>query len=132
MKAIKKEMDSKNGCRFFAVRGLCEDEQYKVGDDARESQEWDFDVDASSYDTTPLSAGGTCGTKLPLEGEMNDIEDDKELLAAIEESIAVNKGYGDGRRVIIAGTDDVCCAYPVDDSNEARITNAVVIALVEE
>jgi len=124
---IRKAYES--GKRAFAVRALAEDENYSVGDACRESYDWDFENNCSTYDTSGVTAGGTCGVK--IIGYFHfDGSDDEEIESAVAKSIEKAKEYGPDL-VIIGGDLDVSCNYAVDDENEARITNAYVIAVVD-
>jgi hypothetical protein len=117
-----------NGKRAFAVRSLTNDEHYNIGDECRESYDWDFENDCSTYITTGQTAGGTCGVKIPNDFWF-DGNDDEDIENAVKASIDLACEYGSDL-VIIAGDCDICCNYSVDDENEARITNAYVIAEV--
>lgn len=117
-----------DGKRVFAVRSLTNDEDYSIGDACRESYDWDFENDCSSYDTNGATAGGTCGVKIRNDFYF-DGSDDEEIEVAVSESIEKAKGYG-RNLAIIAGDLDVGGDYCIDNPDEARITNATVIAMV--
>lgn len=118
-----------DGKRTFAVRAMTDDENYSVGDDCRESYDWDFENDCSAYVTNGMKAGGTCGVKISSDFYF-DGSDDEDVENAVSEAIEKAKEYG-SNVALIAGDRDVCCDYSVDDENEARITNAVVIAVID-
>jgi hypothetical protein len=119
-----------DGKRAFAIRALADDEKYSVGDNCRESYDWDFENDCSAYVTTGTKAGGTCGVKIACWDCYFDGSDDEEIESAVSESIEKAKEYGLDL-IIIAGDLDVCCDYSVDNADEARLTNASVIAVIE-
>lgn len=112
------------GYSAIGVRGVYDDEQYAVGDECRESYEWDFASDCSTYYTTGEKAGGTCATHIDIQTD--DVED---LAARIEAAIEQNEEYGAERQVIIAGHDGVNNDAALDHG-EVRIYNAFVIAIV--
>lgn len=118
---IAKEIYENN--LIAGVRSLCEDEDYSVGDECRESYEWDIENDCSTYYTTGETAGGTCATR--IEDHLPTIE---EIAASIERAIEMNAGYG-GKQVIIAGHSVNNDGY--FDPEEVRIRNAWVLAVVE-
>ena len=113
---------------YVGVRSLCPDEQYEVGDECRESYEWDFENDCSTYHTTGETAGGTCATYIDTQFFVTD-DQVSELAVRIAETIKKNSIYG-GQQVIIAG-------HSVNndgafDSDEVRIVGAWVLAKVEQ
>lgn len=116
------------GYSAVGVRGIYDDEQYQVGDDCRESYEWDFAADCSTYFTTGETAGGTCATHIDTQTFESD-DEVAELAARIKAMIEQNQEYGADRQVIIAGYDGVNNDAALDQG-EVRIYNAFVIALV--
>jgi len=120
-----KENYSKNGCMDYAIRSLSDDENYQVGDQCRESYEWDYEDDISTYNTTGETAGGTCGTHITnICGD----EDDEEIAEALESTIKQNQIYGD-RQIIICGKECNNDGY-FDGENEIRIIDAFVLAIL--
>lgn len=114
------------GYSAVGVRGIYEDEQYEVGDSCRESYEWDFEADCSTYFTTGERAGGTCATHIDTQTFDSD-DEAAELAERIREMIELNEEYGADRQVIIAGYDGVNIDAALDHG-EVRIYNAFVIA----
>lgn len=114
------------GIDLVGVRSLCDDEQYKIGDDCRESYEWDFANDCSTYDIDGeegLKAGGTCATHIPVETD--NVE---ELAKVIAEKVEENEVYANDKQAIIAG-------YGVNndsalDPGEIRLVDAYVLELI--
>ena len=47
--------DRTGGC--WGIRGLCDDEEYAVGGEVRESYEWDYENDCSRYQTDGQTMG---------------------------------------------------------------------------
>lgn len=110
------------------VRGIYADEQYEVGDECRESYEWDFENDCSTYFTTGEKAGGTCATHIDTQYFETD-DEVTELAARIQSMVEQNEEYGADRQVIIAGYDGVNNDAALD-RGEVRIYNAFVIAVL--
>lgn len=111
----------------IGVRSLSPDESYKIGDNCRDSYSWDFEADASSYETDGQSAGATCATNIGIQYFTTD-DWIFELSERIETAIARNEIYG-SKQVIIAGKsglkhDDLF------DPEEIRIINAFVIDVI--
>ena len=99
--------------RIFAIRGLADDEDYKIGDECRESRKWDEELDRPSETET---IGGTCGICI------NDIYGDFDR----EKSITVAKNYSD-RLVLIGGNDFT----RGNDEGEVIILHAVVLEIID-
>ncbi|MGC4375940.1 hypothetical protein WD019_15110 [Fictibacillus sp. Mic-4] len=117
-----------NNYFVVGVRGTYEDEQYKIGDVCRESYDWDFENDCSTYYTTGETANGTCATH--VDTQYFETEDEiSELAQRIEKTIKQNAYYGEGQQVIIAGNQtNNDGAF---DPGEIRIVDARVIAIVD-
>lgn len=109
----------------LGVRGLTKDESYKVGDECRESYEWDLDNDCSTYHTTQEIAGGTCCIGVDM-----NVETAEELVTNIETAIKEASKYGDAGcdTVLIAGRS-INRDYQMDDG-EIRIVGAWVEAII--
>jgi hypothetical protein len=108
------------------VRSVCEDEKYVVGDDCRQSYDWDVENDCSTYQTTGELAGGTCATHIDTQAFDKD-DRAAELAERIAEIVKTNSVYG-GQQIIIAGNsvnNDM-----MNDPGEVRIRNAFVIAVL--
>ena len=68
-----------HGCSgYWGIRGLCDDEDYAVGDEPRESYDWDVEQDCSTRDTTGETIGGTCAVAV------HDAEDVVSIQAALD------------------------------------------------
>lgn len=96
LKKIKEERYS-----VVAIRHLCEDEDYRVGDICRNSFQYDLEYDDSSYYTNPVELNGTCGYSIfgPCDLEEDEVEEAKEQLI---DGLKKSADYG-GKPVIIAG-----------------------------
>lgn len=105
------------------VRAICNDEEYSIGDIARESYEWDLENDCSTYETTGESANGTCAVGVEISYDAD------ELAEKIENAAKKALNYGN-QLVVLAGNSVNNDGY--FDNGEIRIINAKVIAIVEE
>lgn len=113
---------------FVGVRTLCDDEQYKIGDYCRESYEWNYEYDCSTYDIdgeNEETAGGTCATYINV-----DVDSVEELAQEIKKAIEFNKIYPGSKQAIIAG--DGYDTSGVLDDKEIRIKNAYVLELLDK
>lgn len=109
------------------VRSICEDETYKVGDDCRDSYDWDFEADCSTYSTDGRTANGTCATHVDTQYFVTD-DWAVELAERISQIVEANSIYG-GDQVIIAGNHGVNNDSTFDEG-EIRIKNAFVVSVV--
>ncbi|MEO3947642.1 hypothetical protein [Gorillibacterium sp. CAU 1737] len=128
--AIAKEIIA-NKYWHVGVRSLCVDETYAVGDDCRESYEWDFENDCSTFHTSGETADGTCVTRIDTEGfnfYFPEEEDAAALAANIAKAVELNSGYINGPQAIIAGSSSRTDGH--FDDNEVRLINAHVIGLL--
>ncbi|MFS0783584.1 hypothetical protein [Bacillus sp. 1P06AnD] len=115
--------------KSVGVRSLCDDENYEVGDYARESYEWDFENDCSTYDSDGEEGertNGTCATEIELEAWLSE-EDAEDLAGRIEKAVEFNKIYGDKQVILVGGHLSKDSQL---DEGEARIDNAKVIAKI--
>lgn len=96
---------------FWGIRGLCDDEDYTVGGEVRESYEWDYEADCSTYQTTGQTMGqsyrdgakaGVCTIGIV----------DPEDLESIAQAMEAVRLYSD--RFALLHADDV--EYGNDDS----------------
>ncbi|MGG4034187.1 hypothetical protein ABEV74_10890 [Paenibacillus cisolokensis] len=126
-KALAKEILDNN--YVAGVRNLCDDENYEVGDECRQSYEWDLEYDCSTYYTTGEVAGGTCATNIESNYFKTDdwVSELAERLRAVVEMNA--KEYGGKRQAIIVGKQVETDGY--FDPEEVRIVDAVVLAIIE-
>ena len=114
--------------RFKAVgvRSLCEDEKYKVGDYARDSYEWDFEEDCSTFYTDSETTDGTCATEIVISDWLCE-EDAPNLAKQIEITVKENEMYGDNQVILVGEATSKDTQL---DNKEVRIRNAKVIAIV--
>lgn len=110
------------------VRSICPDEQYEEGDYCRQSYEWDFENDISTFETTKELARGTCATNIDLNYFKSNNKP-VELALRIQEMIDYNKSYGRGNQIVIVGNQ--CNNDASLDYNEIRIINARVAMIIK-
>lgn len=105
---------------FIGIRHLADDEEYSVGDICRNSYDWDYEYDCSSYGTeNEVELDGTCAYDTKIDkyiDEQNEIEE--KLKKALDEAPYC------GSAIIIGGNR---IEYGADE-NEIIIRNAEVIA----
>lgn len=107
-----------------AIRRYCKDEKYNVGDICRNSYEWNYEYDVSSYDTeAPTELDGTCGLNI---SDIIDCEDLTDVRNIIDNGIEKSSIYDGNNVIIIAGYD---YSYG-NDEEEVIIENAEVIAVL--
>lgn len=107
-----------------AIRRCCKDEKYNVGDICRNSYEWNYEYDVSSYDTeTPIELDGTCGLDITSIIDCENLSDVKNI---INDGIEKSSIYDGNNVIIIAGHD---YSYG-NDEEELIIGNADVIAVL--
>ena len=106
----------------IGIRGLASDEHYEIGDTCRNSFDWDYENDISSYETeNPVELDGTCAVNTQID---TCWDDDDEIIEKIENVIS-SFGYT-GKIAIIAGNSSECGA----DYNEVIIEDAKVIDIL--
>ena len=124
---IEKLLDDikNNKYSVLALRHCCKDEHYEIGDFCRNSYEWDYELDCSSYYTeNQVELDGTCGYAL---FDLLDI-DDAELAKKILENGICNSDTYDGEEIVLIAGDSY--AYG-NDENEVIIEYAEVIEIVK-
>jgi hypothetical protein len=107
---------------YVGVRALCDDENYNVGDVCRNSYDWDFENDCSSYKTDGIELYGTCAIDVHLhEYDLDSWED----IDIINELYTLSPGCHKyhGKLVLIGGYN----AIWGDDPNEIIIKDAIVL-----
>ena len=113
-----------NKYSVIAIRHCCQDEHYQLGDFCRNSYEWNYELECSSYDTeNPIELDGTCGYAV-----FDLLEADDAIVAEriLTNSINNSNVYDGTEIVIIAGTS---YSYG-NDENEVIIEYAEVIGIV--
>lgn len=121
MKALIKKITEEN-YKWIGVRHLSDDEDYSVGDFCRNSYDWDYENDCSSYDSeNPEELPGTCAYDTKINSNWDDEEEiENKILKAISESDCYY-----GKVAVIAGN----YAEYGNDPEEIIIENAEVIYL---
>ena len=115
-----------------AIRHTCADEKYDIGDICRNSYEYDFECDLSTYYTgNPVESDGTCGYGIfGLDYlDADDVEELEQAEKIIKKSIDASAFYNpsEGSAIIIAGHS----YYYGNDENEVVIKNAEVIGFLD-
>lgn len=107
---------------YIGFRKPTDDESYNVGDQCRNSYDWDYEYDLSSYNTeNPIELDGTCATGTYIE----DDEDAESIIAEMMESNF--NSYAGNEQIVIFGQS---AEYGADE-NEVIIKNATVIAIIK-
>lgn len=106
---------------IIAIRHLSPDEKYEIGDICRNSYDWDYELDCSTYETeNPIELDGTCGYAVYdlCNLDLDEMEEAEQLL-----SMALKEADYIGEPVLIAGH-----GYTYgNDENEVIIKDAEVI-----
>lgn len=119
MKEIIRKITEEN-YKWIGIRHLAEDENYTVGDFCRNSYDWDYENDCSSYDTeNPIELDGTCAYDTRIDSNWDDEE---EIEGKIIKAISESECYS-GKIAVIAGNR----AEYGNDPEEIIIENAEVI-----
>lgn len=110
---------------FIGVRTLCPDENYKVGDTCRDSYDWDYEQDRSSYETdNPVSLGGTCAIDIRRDRELDGPD---EIETALNDALKNSNDYSGNRKVIIGSKSQEYGADP----QETILRDAEVLAVLD-
>ena len=125
-KEVLKKMNE-NYFSVAAIRRCRKDENYEVGDICRNSFDWNYEKDESTFeDDEPVELSGTCGMRIEnLENLDNEeaAEAEKILEKALKDSESYDYGY---QTVIIAGD-----RYEYgSDEDEIIVENEEVIGIV--
>lgn len=115
---------NEKGCGCIAIRHCAEDETYSVGDMCRNSFDWNYELDHSTYeDEEQIELNGTCG--LHVRGFENlDEEEIEEATELFNKAMERANAYI-GHVVVIAGNR---FEYG-NDEDEVIIRDAEVIAV---
>lgn len=119
---LKKVNDE--GYGVVAIRHCAEDEEYKVGDICRNSFDWNYELDHSTYeDEEQVELNGTCGLHI-IGFENLDEEEVEEAIELFNKAMEKANVYS-GQVVVIAGD-----SYDYgSDEDEVIIRDAEVIAI---
>lgn len=119
---LKKVNDE--GYEVVAIRHCTEDEEYDVGDICRNSFDWNYELDHSTYeDEEQVELNGTCGLHI-IGFENLDEEEVEEATELFNKAMEKANVYS-GQVVVIVG-------YSYDygsDEDEVIIRDAEVIAV---
>lgn len=99
----------------FGIRRTCADEDYKVGDIARNSFYWDVENDLSSYQTESEEMDGTSARAILFD----DMDSDEGNLEVIKKTIErFKKEYPcclPEEKFVVLGSD--CTEYDINDGD---------------
>lgn len=124
-KEILKKMNE-NYFSIAAIRRCKKDENYEVGDICRNSFDWNYEKDESTFeDDEPVELPGTCG--MIIENLENlDEEEVEKAEKILEKALKDSKTYDNGYQAVIIAGD----RYEYgNDENEVIIENAEVIGI---
>lgn len=117
---------NEEGYSVVAIRHLSDDENYRIGDICRNSYNWNYEYDLSSYFTEePEELNGTCGYSISkiCSLDVEEIECAEKILSNGIENASVYSG----KTVIIAGY-----RYEYgNDENEVIVADAEVIGMID-
>lgn len=119
---MKELVEIIRNCEFteFGIRHLADDENYNVGDEVRNSYDWNYELDHSTYeDDEPVELYGACAYDVNIDS-INDTDDEiiKQLKKALEESKCY---YG---KAVLLGSS---WSEYGQDANEIIMQNAEVL-----
>lgn len=113
---------NEEGYAWIGIRHLADDENYKVGDFCRNSYDWDYENDRSSYENDdPEELPGTCAYNTRINSGWDE---DEEIEIKLKKAISGSACYS-GKIAVIAGD----FAEYGNDPEEIIIENAEVIYL---
>lgn len=111
---------NEEGYTWIGIRHLADDENYKVGDFCRNSYDWDYENDRSSYENdAPVELPGTCAYNTRINSGWDE---DEEIEEKIHKAISGSACYS-GKIAVIAGNS----AEYGNDQEEIIIRDAEVI-----
>lgn len=111
----------KTGFNVYAVRALQDDEVCEIGTICRESYDWDYENDCSTYETTGETLDGTCGYHLVNV----DADSTESEIIEVAKAQLKNCNYY-GQKVIIGGK-----RYEFgEDFNEVIIEDAEILEIL--
>lgn len=114
-----------SGYTFIGIRHVSNDESYQKGDCCRNSYDWDYVVDCSTYDTeSPVELPGTCAYDTRIDLGWDEPEEIQEKL---EKALRESSVYF-GEAIVIGGDR---MEYG-NDENELIIADAMVIEVLTE
>lgn len=109
---------------IYGLRHLTSDESYEIGEELRNSYDWDYENDQSTYNTNePVELPGACAIHIHAE-YMDEVE---EVMDEIDRALRASSIYGGDRIALIAGD-----YYEYgNDEDEVIIRNADFLGLYE-
>lgn len=113
----KEVLETIKKCNYdsIGIRRTCADENYKIGDIARNSFYWDVENDLSSYQTEPEEMNGASARVILVD----DVDSDEENLEVIKKTIEkFKKEYPcclPEEKFVVLGSD--CVEYDINDGD---------------
>lgn len=108
---------------WIGIRHLADDENYEIGDYCRNSYDWNYECDRSTYETDePLELPGTCAYRTDIQPGWDEPE---EIAEKLEKALKASSCYM-GEIVIISGSR----AEYGNDNGEIIIKDAIVLAKI--
>lgn len=108
--------------RAIGIRALAPDEQYTVGDELRESYDWDFENDISTYNTDdPRGLGGTSAYDTQIDTQWDEKD---EIIEKLNSAVKDSRARYEGESVLVGGD----LLEHGNDDREVVISNPTVIA----
>lgn len=115
------------GYRFFGIRALPDDQEgLQAGDHCRDSYDWDFEADCSTFVTSGETLNGACASAIDRDGFFLSQNEEEEDIEAIEIALKEARQYGD-KLALIASKEG--CRYG-DDENEVILEDADVLEVI--
>ena len=112
--------------RAIGIRALAPDEQYNVGDELRESYDWDFEKDVSTYNTDdPRGLGGTSAYDTQIDTQWDEKD---EIVEKLNSAVKDSRTRYEGESVLVGGD----LLEHGNDDREVVISNPTVIAKYNE
>lgn len=108
--------------RAIGIRALAPDEHYNVGDELRESYDWDFENDVSTYNTgDPRGLGGTSAYDTQIDTQWDEKD---EIVEKLNSAVKDSRTRYEGESVLVGGD----LLEHGNDDREVVISNPTVIA----
>lgn len=124
-KEILKKMNE-NYFAIAAIRRCRKDEDYEVGDICRNSFDWNYEKDESTFeDDEPAELPGTCGMRIENLEDLDE-EEVEEAEKILEKALKDSETYDDGYQTVIIAGDRYSYG---NDEDEIIIENAEVIGI---
>jgi hypothetical protein len=119
--------DKYDDYEYYGVRATSEDEEYETGDTPRNSYDWDYDNDVSSYETeSPIEFDGSCAINTRIDTYNDDVDT---IQSKLDECIERSKREYYGNTIVIIGSQS--CTYG-QDRDEIIMEDGEVLAVYDK